>query len=90
MPLVSSNRVRWSLERQVRFGAGLIVLVGIGLAMSVNPWWVGLSAFVGLGLCFAGVTDICPMGIALSRMPWNAANKCTVMIPASDDPQCCP
>ena len=31
----------------------------------------GLSAFVGAGLVFAGVTDTCGMGLALARMPWN-------------------
>jgi hypothetical protein len=30
-----------------------------------------LSAFVGAGLFFAGVTDTCGMGMLLARMPWN-------------------
>jgi len=89
MPVVISNRLSWSLERQVRLGAGLIVTLGILLAFVVNPRWAGLSAFVGLGLCFAGLTDICPMGILLSRMPWNAARQCHVADQVSDDAQCC-
>jgi hypothetical protein len=32
---------------------------------------LGLSAFVGAGLVFAGVTDTCGMGMLLARMPWN-------------------
>ncbi len=32
---------------------------------------IGLSAFVGAGLIFAGVTDTCGMAMMLSRMPWN-------------------
>jgi rhodanese-related sulfurtransferase len=90
MKVVASNRVRWSLERQVRLGAGLIVLLGILLAVGVDRVWIGLSAFVGLGLCFAGLTDICPMGMMLSRMPWNAATRCQVAEVASDEAQCCP
>jgi rhodanese-related sulfurtransferase len=71
LPIVSTARSRWSLERQVRLGAGLIVVIGIVLSLMVNRNWIGLSAFAGLGLTFAGFTDICPMGMLLARMPWN-------------------
>ena len=60
-----------SLERQVRIGAGLMVLVGILLGWLVHPGFYGLSAFVGAGLVFAGITDWCGMGLMLARMPWN-------------------
>jgi rhodanese-related sulfurtransferase len=60
-----------SLERQVRIAAGLIVLVGAVLGYFVHPYWIGLAAFVGAGLTFAGVTDTCGMGMMLARMPWN-------------------
>lgn len=60
-----------SLERQVRIAAGSLVLVGIILGYFVHPYFVGLSAFVGAGLVFAGVTDTCGMGMLLARMPWN-------------------
>ncbi len=60
-----------SLERQVRIAAGLLVLIGVVLGTWHNPWFYGLSGFVGAGLTFAGVTDTCAMGMALARMPWN-------------------
>jgi rhodanese-related sulfurtransferase len=60
-----------SLERQVRITAGSLVLLGIFLAWFVHPAFVILSAFVGAGLVFAGITDTCGMGMILSRMPWN-------------------
>lgn len=60
-----------SLERQVRIGAGLLVLTGIALGTWVHPGFYGLSAFVGAGLVFAGITDWCGMGLLLARMPWN-------------------
>lgn len=60
-----------SLERQVRIAAGLLVLIGVVLGCFVHPAWIGLSAFVGAGLVFAGVTDTCGMGLLLARMPWN-------------------
>lgn len=65
-----------SLERQVRITAGLLVLTGILLGWFVHPGFFGLSAFVGAGLIFAGITDYCGMGLLLAKMPWNkrAAN----------------
>ena len=36
LPVVSNVKTRWSLERQVRLGAGLLVLTGAGLALMVN------------------------------------------------------
>ena len=61
-----------SLERQVRIAAGLLVLIGAVLALTVHPWFAGLSAFVGAGLTFAGITDTCGMAMVLAKMPWNS------------------
>lgn len=60
-----------SLERQVRIAAGALVLIGSVLCLFVHPYWMGLAAFVGAGLVFAGITDTCGMGMILARMPWN-------------------
>jgi rhodanese-related sulfurtransferase len=60
-----------SLERQVRIAAGVIVLGGVLLSRVVHPSFIWLSAFVGAGLIFAGVTDWCGMGMIIARMPWN-------------------
>ena len=64
-----------SLERQVRIVAGFLVLLGAVLAMTVHPYFAGLSAFVGAGLMFAGITDTCGMGMVLARMPWNQVSN---------------
>ena len=61
-----------SLERQVRIAAGSLVVIGVVLAKLVNPWFIGLSACVGAGLVFAGITDFCGMGLLLARLPWNS------------------
>ena len=73
LPVVVNAKTRWSLERQVRLAAGILVLLGAILATSVNPRWLYLSGFVGLGLTFAGLTDFCPMAVLLGKMPWNGA-----------------
>jgi rhodanese-related sulfurtransferase len=70
-----------SLERQVRIAAGLLVLLGALLGWFVHPAFIALSALVGAGLVFSGVTDTCGMGLLLARMPWNQvedhANCCS-------------
>ncbi len=63
-----------SLERQVRIAAGFLVLLGAVLGFFVDPYFIALSAFVGAGLMFAGITDTCGMGMMLSKMPWNRCN----------------
>lgn len=59
------------LERQVRIAAGSLVLLGAILGSTVAPAFYALSAFVGAGLVFAGVTNTCGMALLLARMPWN-------------------
>jgi rhodanese-related sulfurtransferase len=70
LPVVRGQKAI-SLERQVRIAAGTLVLVGAALGLFVHPYWIGLAAFVGAGLIFAGVTDTCGMAMLLARMPWN-------------------
>lgn len=70
---VAIERGAWaiSLERQVRIVAGALILTGAVLAIAVHPYWAGLSAFVGAGLIFSGITNTCLMGDILAKMPWN-------------------
>ncbi|HVJ84212.1 MAG TPA: rhodanese-like domain-containing protein [Caulifigura sp.] len=70
LPVVRGQKCM-SLERQVRIAAGSIVLTGVLLAWFVHPYLIGLSAFVGAGLIFSGITDTCGMGVILMKMPWN-------------------
>lgn len=60
-----------SLIRQVHISAGILILLGILLAYTLNPHWVLLSGVVGAGLLFAGLTGWCGMAELLGRMPWN-------------------
>jgi rhodanese-related sulfurtransferase len=73
--LVESDRKVISLERQVRIAAGALVLLGVILANCCGPNWIYLSAFVGAGLMFAGITDTCGMAMFLAKMPWNKGSK---------------
>lgn len=79
-----------SLERQVRIAAGLMVLAGSVLGYFVHPYWIGLAAFVGAGLTFAGITDTCGMGMILARMPWNQVKStCRTPTNSKDQGTCC-
>ena len=73
-----------SLERQVRIAAGSIVFIGAVLALVVHPYFAAISAFVGTGLVFAGVTDTCGMGMLLAKMPWNRVAE-----PSGEGAACC-
>jgi len=87
LPLVRGQKTI-SLERQVRIAAGTLVLIGSALGFWVHPYFIGLAAFVGAGLTFAGVTDTCGMGMLLARMPWNQVKpECSTKSAAG--PNCC-
>lgn len=74
LPVVRGRKAV-SLERQVRIAAGSLVLLGVALGWFVHPAILGLSAFVGAGLVFSGITDTCGMGLILARMPWNQCRQ---------------
>ena len=71
LPVLKGESKVWSLERQVRFTAGTIVLLGLIAGILVHPYLLLISAFVGGGLVFSAVTDTCGMGMMLAKMPWN-------------------
>jgi rhodanese-related sulfurtransferase len=88
LPIVRGKKTI-SLERQVRIAAGSLVLLGSALALLIHPYFVGLAAFIGGGLVFAGVTDTCGMALILARMPWNQVKLEAAAAPESDNPSCC-
>ncbi|NEA68266.1 rhodanese-like domain-containing protein [Streptomyces sp. SID12488] len=63
-------RATWSMERQVRFTAGGIVLAGLGLGR-LHPAWRLLSAGVAGGLAFSAVSNTCGMAHLLAKLPHN-------------------
>lgn len=71
LPVIDDAKAPLEMMRQVQITAGLLVLAGVLLSLTVAPGWIGLSAFVGAGLTFAGVTGWCGMARLLALMPWN-------------------
>jgi rhodanese-related sulfurtransferase len=73
LPVQGAHKQPLELMRQVQIGAGSLVLLGAILGFAVSPWFYLLSAAVGAGLAFAGLTGFCGMALLLQRMPWNQA-----------------
>jgi rhodanese-related sulfurtransferase len=71
LPVVRGTNKVISLARQVRVGAGSLVLLGVLLGWLIHPAFFALSALAGGGLVFAGITDWCGMAMLLAGMPWN-------------------
>ena len=74
---VVSRSERWSLERQVRLVAGMLVLVSV-LASVAIPGARFVAGFVGAGLTFAALTNTCAMAMVLTKLPYNRGATCDV------------
>jgi rhodanese-related sulfurtransferase len=72
LPVEENAKAPIELMRQVQIAAGLLVLAGLALGLDVHPAFFGISAFVGAGLTFAGITGFCGMARLLALAPWNA------------------
>lgn len=66
-----TTRATWGMERQVRFTAGTVVLIGLLLGALVHPAFQILSAGIAAGLVFSALTDTCGMAAVLAKLPHN-------------------
>lgn len=57
-----------SIDRAVMMFAGFMVLLSLALATWVSPYWLWLTAFVGLNLMQASVTGFCPAAILFRKL----------------------
>lgn len=56
-----------TIERGLRAVAGTVVLAGTALAAWQSPYWLLLTAFVGVNLLQSAFTNWCPMVWLLGR-----------------------
>ena len=75
LPVTTDTRQPIEIMRQVQITAGGLVFLGVILGVWVAPAFLGLSAFVGAGLMFAGISGWCGMAKLLALMPWNRATR---------------
>lgn len=71
LPVVTDRLAPLEIMRQVQIAAGILILTGALLGTLVAPAWFGLTAFVGAGLLFAGLSGFCGMARLLMLAPWN-------------------
>ncbi len=57
-----------NIDRIVLAFAGTVVLVSVGLAWAVSPYWLLLTGFVGLNMLQAAFTGFCPLAIVLKAL----------------------
>ncbi|MEW2402376.1 YgaP-like transmembrane domain [Streptomyces sp. NPDC046862] len=67
----AAARALRGMERRVRFTAGVIVLLGLGLGAVVPPAFQLLAAAVAGGLACSALSDTCGMAFVLGRLPFN-------------------
>lgn len=70
LPLLGKAR-HLPLDQQVQMMIGIGLLTSAALAWWVHPAFIGLAAFFGAGLTFAGATGFCGLARVLAVMPWN-------------------
>ena len=59
---------RWPLERVLFALAGSMTLLSVVLAVLVTPWFLLLTAFVGLNQWLYVAAGACPASLVLSRL----------------------
>lgn len=57
-----------NIDRAILAFAGSMILLSLLLAWAFSPWWLGLTAFVGLNLLQSAFTGFCPAAMVLRRL----------------------
>jgi hypothetical protein len=56
-----------NIDRFVMAFAGVMILVSAALAWFFSPYWLALTAFVGLNMFQAAFTGFCPLALILGK-----------------------
>lgn len=57
-----------SIDRAVMAFAGFVVLLGLVLSQVYSPFWLLLTAFVGLNLLQSSFTGFCPAATIFKKL----------------------
>jgi len=63
-----STRRGWPLERVLFALAGTVTLISAALSALVSPWFLLLTAFVGINQWLYVVVGACPASLLLTRL----------------------
>ena len=64
----ATTPLRWPLERVLFALAGTMTLLSATLAATVSPWFLLLTAFVGINQWLYVTLGACPASIVLGRL----------------------
>lgn len=56
-----------TIDRFVVMFAGAVILVSVLLTLTVSPWFLALTGFVGANLLQSSLTGFCPLALILRR-----------------------
>ena len=57
-----------NLDRAIFAVAGVMILLSVALVYFVSPWWLLLTAFVGLNLLQSSITGFCPAAVVFRKL----------------------
>ena len=57
-----------NLDRAIFAFAGVMILLSVALVYFVSPWWLLLTAFVGLNLLQSSITAFCPAAVVFRKL----------------------
>jgi hypothetical protein len=68
-----------TIDRIIFAVAGSLVLLGLVLGLTVSPWFLTISGFVGVNMLQSAFTGFCPLAMILRKtgMPESACFRRT-------------
>ena len=57
-----------NLDRAIFAIARVMILLSVALVYFVSPWWLLLTAFVGLNLLQSSITGFCPAAVVFRKL----------------------
>lgn len=77
---------RWPLERVLFAMAGTVTLISALLAAAVSPWFLLLTAFVGVNQWLYVAAGACPASLILRRACGLRSSLYPIPVPVRDRP----
>lgn len=75
LPTVIDRSAPMDTMRQTQIVIGTTVLASIIAGVLWTPWALGLGAFMGGGLVYAGLSGTCTLNMIMAKMPWNRSRR---------------
>ncbi len=69
-----NNADHANIDRAVLAFAGIVNLASVLLVWLVSPYWLLLTAFVGLNLLQASITGFCPVAMIFKKLGLKAGS----------------